>query len=105
MASHLPAKAAKALANLSHQETRLNLARCGLADWHLSLIDWSKLNHIRSIDLSGNSLCSIPVKVFEQWSWVEELSLYKNQIAEIPCGALLFLRKVVAVVFAAIPLF
>ncbi len=89
----LPPLCVKKLSAVNTQTTHLSLARCQLKDEHLVLIDWSKLSSIRSLDLSNNLISSIPIRVFEQWSLLEELSLYKNQISEIPQGACIFLRK------------
>ena len=78
---------------IKKRECRLNLARCGLKDSHLAQIDWLSLSFVRSIDLSGNSLCTIARCVFEQFGLVEELSLYKNQITELPQGMMACMRR------------
>jgi Leucine-rich repeat (LRR) protein len=59
------------------KETRLNLARCSLFDHHLALINWSRLTHVRQLDLSGNNLTSLPPQMVENLVFIEELSLYK----------------------------
>ncbi len=94
MSIALPAAARDRVASvLAKKSFNLSLARMGLTDDHLLLIDWSALDFVGALDLSGNRITRLPHKLVESMSQLQELSLYKNQIEEIPRGVMLFFRS------------
>jgi hypothetical protein len=78
---------------VAKKSNMLSLARQGLSDAQLLAVDWTMLSHVTSLDLSGNNLTRIPLKLAEQMIQLEELTLYKNQIEEIPSGVLIYFRN------------
>ena len=73
---------------------RLSLARLGLRDADLAGVNWAALDHVTSLDLSGNQLTHLPAGLAAQMPQLTELSAYKNQMEVLAApGELPFLRS------------
>jgi hypothetical protein len=92
--SLVPKKAQQAIEKvISEKSSFLRLARLELSDADVQDIDWSRLDFVKNLDLSGNALRTFPTKIVFQIPRLQELSIYKNQISEIPPRIMPFWRE------------